>query len=243
MIEKKEIKNKSKDILPIILVVIAIVYIYLVFNSISFTSIETRYTDYIRSVEEKRETILESVKQGEIPGQPVSVLEIPVDTVNAESYENLLIDTISGDLDNFHIRGWQDLYERGEFDCSRMTTYMWDYIRTKYKIPPKIFVSNEREHAWLALRASDVGETDRYEQWTIKGINYYFIESTYPNIVKNIQNYQMGNEIYSSSIDFYTTKIYVADDPSEANDISGKWSREFRLIKSDLDKLNAFKEG
>lgn len=233
MLEKK----KSKDILLIILVGIAILSIYFSFNSILFTTAGTLYSDYFRSVKEKRETILE------IPDQPVSVVGTPVDTVNAESYENLLIDNISEDLDNFHDKGWQNLYEREEFDCSRMTTYMWDYIRTKYKVPPKIFISNEREHAWLALRVSDVGETDRYEQWTIKGIKYYFLESTYPNIVKNIPNYQMDNKIYSSSIDFYTTRIYVEDDPSEANDDSGNWSLEFRLIKSDLDKLNAFKEG
>ena len=52
----------------------------------------------------------------------------------------------------------------------------------------------------------------------------------------------MGNNIYSTSIEFYTTRILIADDPSEATDISGKWSREFRLTRSDLDNLNAFKE-
>ena len=60
--------------------------------------------------------------------------------------------------------------------------------------------------------------------------------------IKNIPNYQMGNNIYSTSIEFYTTRILIADDPSEATDISGKWSREFRLTRSDLDNLNAFKE-
>jgi hypothetical protein len=227
--EKKGKKKKSKDILPIILAAIAIVFIYFFLNSIlSFST--------------NQEMIPSDLESSPTYQPEVGPTYQPVPIQTTESYGNLLIDNISKDLDNFHDKGWQDLYERNEFDCSRMSTYMWNYIRTKYKTPPKILISNEREHAWVALRVSDVGDTDRYEHWTIKGVDYYFLESTYPNIVKNIPNYQMGDIIYTSSTAFYTTSFYIADDPQEATDIAGRWSREFRLIKSDLDKLNAFKQ-
>jgi hypothetical protein len=32
----------------------------------------------------------------------------------------------------------------------------------------------------------------------------------------------------------------MADDPSEANELAGIWSTEFRLTKPDLDKLGTF---
>jgi len=228
LIEQKKEKKVSKEILLTILLAIVIIYIYFSLNN---TLLFTTNQEKIQT-ENMEEWTKNQPK--DIPTyQPVSIQ-------TTESYGNLPIDNISRDLDNFHDNGWQKLYEGNEFDCSRMSTYMWDYIRTKYKIAPKIFLSNEREHAWVALRVLDVGDTDRYQHWKIKGIDYYFLESTYPNIVKNIQNYKMGNHIYASSIDFYTTRFDVADDPQEANDIAGKWSREFRLIKSDLDKLSAF---
>ncbi len=53
----------------------------------------------------------------------------------------------------------------------------------------------------------------------------------------------MGSVKYESSSDFYNTEIYVADDPVDANIIAGSWFNEFRLTKSDLDKLNLYKLG
>lgn len=234
-IEKKEIKRKSNIDFVFLTVLLLLLGFLIIFV---YSAQNPGITD------RERQDRVDTFYKDNYPNVPLPSEERPTyKPVNTpEPYGNQIIDNISRDLDNFHQKGWQDLYEGNEFDCSRMSTYMWDYIRTKYKIPPKILISNEREHAWIAVRISDAGDTDRYEQWTINGVKYYFLESTYPNIVINIPNYQMGNDIYTSSIDFYTTSIYVADNPQEANDIAGKWSREFRLIKSDLDKLNAFNQ-
>ncbi|VVB87216.1 Uncharacterised protein [uncultured archaeon] len=166
----------------------------------------------------------------------------PIPAPTHELYENLVIDNISSDLNNFQKKGWQDLYERGEFDCSRMTTYMWDHIRNKYRIAPEIVIAPDRQHAWLAVRVVDAGDTQRYLQWTIKGIKYYYIEATVPQVVKYETDFYMGPPLvrYESSADFYTTKIILADDPVDANTIAGKWFNEFRLTKPDLDKLDMY---
>lgn len=154
---------------------------------------------------------------------------------------NLLIDNISRDLEGFNKKGWNKLYESDEFDCSRMTTFMWDYFRTNYNLPPKIIVAPDRSHAWLAVRIKDAGDTNRYLHWSIKGVDYYFIESTVPEVVIFEKNINIGDNMYNSTNDFYTTRIFMADDPSEANTLTGIWSTEFRLTKPDIDKLNTFK--
>ncbi len=156
---------------------------------------------------------------------------------------NLKIDNISNDLNNFYKNGWQRLYQSDEFDCSRMATYMWDYIRNKYKIAPEIVLAPNRKHAWLALKVIDAGDSERYIQWTIKGVKYYYIEATVPQVVKYEKDFIMGSVQYESSSDFYNTEIYIADDPVDANIIVGSWFNEFRLTKSDLDKLNQYKLG
>jgi hypothetical protein len=155
--------------------------------------------------------------------------------------KNLLIDNISHDLEDFNKKGWNKLYDSNEFDCSHMTTFMWDYFRTNYKLLPKIIVAPDRSHAWLAVRVKDAGDTDRYLHWTIKGVDYYFIESTVPKVVIFEKDIHIGDNWYASTIDFYITRIFMADDPSEANTLTGRWSTEFRLTKSDIDKLNTFK--
>ena len=168
--------------------------------------------------------------------------QIPTPVPTKEIAGNLLIDNISRDMDAFQENGWDKLYESGEFDCSRMTTFIWDYLRNKYKIPPKIVVAPDREHAWLALRVIDVGDTDRYEHWTIKNMDYYFLESTLPGVVKFEKDVFFGGKWYASNTDFYTTQIFMTDNPSEANTLTGGWSTEFRLTKPDIDKLNTFKD-
>lgn len=240
--EKKEIKRELKndfDINSILFIITLGVVLFFAYARIENFS-ETKFVETKSERQENLNTFFkDNYPNVPLPSEERSTYQ-PVYT--PEPYGKLIIDNIARDLDNFHQKGWQDLFEGNEFDCSRMSTYMWDYIRTEYKIPPKILISNERKHAWIALRISDTGDTDRYEQWTINGVKYYFLESTYPNIVKNIPNYKMGNDIFTSSTDFYTTTIYLADNPQEANDVAGKWSREFRLIKSDLDKLNVFNQ-
>lgn len=163
--------------------------------------------------------------------------KIPVNDITGD----LLIDDISRDMAVFQDKGWKKLYESGEFDCSRMATFMWEYLRNKYKIPPKLVVAPNREHAWIALRVVDVGDTERYEQWTIKNVSYYFLETTKPGIVKYEKDVYFGDKWYASNMDFYTTRTYIADEPLDANTLSGAWSTEFRLTKPDIDKLSTFK--
>ena len=162
-------------------------------------------------------------------------------TPTPEISGNLLIDNISRELEGFNKKGWSKLYESNEFDCSRMTTFMWDYLRTNYKLPPKIVVAPDRSHAWLAVRVKDAGDTDRYLHWTIRGVDYYYIESTVPEVVIFEKDIHIGDNWYASTNDFYTTRIFLADDPSEANTLTGTWSTEFRLTKPDIDKLSTFK--
>jgi len=169
-------------------------------------------------------------------------VQTPSPTLSPEVTGNLPIDNISRDLENFNKKGWNKLYETNEFDCSRMTTFMWDYFRKEYKITSKIIVAPDREHAWLAIRIKDAGNTDRYLNWSIRGVDYYFVESTVPEVVKSERDIYFGNKSYLSSEEFYTTRIFMADDPSEANALTGGWSTEFRLTKPDLDKLGTFKE-
>jgi len=167
-------------------------------------------------------------------------VQTPMPIVNNFTSSNLLIDNISLDLENFNKKGWNKIYETNEFDCSRMTTFMWDHLRKEYKLSSKIIVAPDREHAWLAIRVKDTGKTDRYLNWTIKGDDYYFIESTVPAVVIYEKDVYFGDKWYSSNEEFYTTKIFMADNPSEANELTGRWSTEFRLTKPDIEKLGTF---
>ncbi len=74
-------------------------------------------------------------------------------------------------------------------------------------------------------------------------VKYYYIQATVPQVVKYEKNFIMGSVKYESSSDFYSTEINLADDPVDANIIAGSWFNEFRLTKSDLDKLNLYKMG
>ncbi len=195
---------------------------------------------YIDESGQQHNTVLD---QNNYPEQTIIYRPQPVQTpIPAnESYGDLIIDNISRDLDDFNKRGWHDLYESNEFDCSRMTTYLWDYIRAEYKVAPEIVIAPDREHAWLALKVVDAGDTDRYLQWNIKGVKYYYLETTVPEVVKSNEKISIGGDVYDSPSDFYSTRIYMADDPVDANTIAGRWFNEFRLTKSDTDKLNSFK--
>jgi len=174
--------------------------------------------------------------------EPIPIITPNVTITNIVN-ENLLIDNISNDLNNFNLKGWSHLYELNEFDCSKMSVYMWSYIRNKYNVPVKIVVSPNLRHAWLAIRVKDVGETNRYLNWTIKGVDYYFIESTIPKVVNFEENIYLGNQLYQDTKQLYTNRIFLNDDPLEANDFTGTisgWNTDFRLTKQDLDKLEKF---
>ncbi|HLB71228.1 MAG: hypothetical protein OIN88_01060 [Candidatus Methanoperedens sp.] len=156
---------------------------------------------------------------------------------------DLLIDRISIDLDSFHDKQWGSLYQADELDCSRMSAYLWDYIRSNYHIAPRVIVSYERQHAWLGLKVMDAGNSTDYRHWDIRGTDYYFLEATIPRIVADDDlRFQINDRTYSSS-EFYNAAVYVFDTPQDANDFHaensalGGWNQEFRLKKTDLDKI------
>ena len=143
------------------------------------------------------------------------------------------LEDIRLDLEMLRDRGWNGLYVPGRFDCSRMSVFLWDYLRQKYKIPPKIFLSNELHHAWVGLRVSDAGgKIGEYPTWTIKGVEYYYIESTIPMIVG-----------YEDAEKYNVSRVIVCDWPGDASDYAGRWSTEFRLTKEDLDLIRLVVEG
>ena len=57
-------------------------------------------------------------------------------------------------------------------------------IKMMSLIAPEIVLAPYRKHAWLALKVIDAGDSERYIQWTIKGVKYNYIEATVPQIVK-----------------------------------------------------------
>ncbi|VVB93195.1 Uncharacterised protein [uncultured archaeon] len=159
---------------------------------------------------------------------------------------DLLIDRISLDMTNFSDRKWSDLYQADELDCSRMSTYFWGYLRSNYHVAPKIIVSYQRQHAWLALKVSDVGNSSKYRHWNLKGIDYYYLEATIPKVVvDDNERFLINGQPYTSA-EFYDATIYVFDSPSDANDfhadysVLGGFNQEFVLKKDDLDKIQKF---
>ncbi len=172
---------------------------------------------------------------------PVPSVETPAPVMTEKS--DLLIDRISENLTSFYDRKWNTLYQADELDCSRMSTYFWDYIRKNFKVAPKIIVSYERQHAWLALKVSDVGNSTDYSHWNIKGTDYYFVEATIPKVVAPDNRKFLINDREYTSDEFYNASVYVFDTPQDANDFQagvsslGGWNQEFRMKKGDLDKI------
>ena len=156
---------------------------------------------------------------------------------------DLLIERISKNLTFYYDRKWNTLYQADELDCSRMSTYFWDYIRSNFKVAPKIIVSYERQHAWLALKVSDTGNSTEYSHWKIRGSDYYFVESTIPKVVAPDNRKFLINDREYTSDEFYNSSVHVFDTPLDANDFQasvsslGGWNQEFRLKKGDLDKI------
>lgn len=165
--------------------------------------------------------------------------QAPVEANKSE----LLIDRIALNLSYFYENKWNSLYQADELDCSRMSVYFWDYIRTNYHVAPKIIVSYQREHAWLALKVSDVGNSSSYMHWNIRGTDYYYIEGTIPKIVADDNTkFNINGQTFTSA-GFYNATIYIFDTPQDANDFHaegswfGGWNQEFRLKKGDMDKI------
>lgn len=169
-----------------------------------------------------------------------------VQTGNLIKPGDLLIDSISLNLTPFYDKKWYYLYQADELDCSRMSTFFWNYIRSNYHVAPKIIVSYQRQHAWLALKVSEVGNSSNYRHWNIKGIDYYYLEATVPKLVVNDgKRFLINGQPYTSS-EFYNATVYVFDSPQDANDFHadysrmGGWNQEFRLKKDDMDKIEKF---
>lgn len=165
--------------------------------------------------------------------------EAPVEANKSE----LLIDRIAMNLSSYYEKKWNSLYQADELDCSRMSVYFWDYIRTNYHVAPKIIVSYQRQHAWLALKVSDVGNSSNYMHWNIRGADYYYLEATIPRLVADDNSKFLINDQPYTSAEFYNAAIYIFDTPQDANDFhaegswSGSWNQEFRLKKGDMDKI------
>ncbi len=168
--------------------------------------------------------------------------QAPVEANKSE----LLIDRIARNLSSYYEKKWNSLYQADELDCSRMSVYFWDYIRTNYHVAPKIIVSYQRQHAWLALKVSDVGNSSNYMHWNIRGVDYYYLEATIPRMVTNDNTKFNINGQPFTSAEFYNATVYIFDTPQDANDFhaegswSGGWNQEFRLKKEDTDKIVTF---
>ncbi len=183
---------------------------------------------------------------GNIP-VPAGVLQTGTTrTGSIINQSDLLIDRISLNLSSFYDKKWFSIYHADELDCSRMSTYFWSYLRTNYHVAPKIIISYQRQHAWLALKVSDVGNSSEYRHWNLKGIDYYYLEATIPKIVADDnQKFLINGQPYTSA-EFYDATIYVFDSPSDANDfhadysVLGGFNQEFVLKKDDLDKIREF---
>jgi len=167
-------------------------------------------------------------------------------TGSVRNQSGLLIDRISLNLSSFYDKKWFSLYQLDELDCSRMSTYLWGYIRSNYHVAPKIVISYQRQHAWLALKVSDVGNSGNFRHWNIKGIDYYYLEATIPKIVVDDNQRFMINDQPYTSAEFYNATMYVFDSPQDANDFHadysmlGGFNQEFVLKKNDLDKIDKF---
>jgi hypothetical protein len=172
---------------------------------------------------------------------PVPSIATPAPVMTEKS--DLLIDRISENLTSFYDRKWNTLYQADELDCSRMSTYFWDYIRRNFHVAPKIIISYERQHAWLALKVSGVGNSTDYSHWNIKGTDYYFVEATIPKVVAEDKQRFLINDREYSSAQFYNAVIYVMDSPREANDFHaeksslGGWNQEFIIKYNDMEKI------
>lgn len=165
------------------------------------------------------------------------------DNATKAGSSELLIDRISTNLSYLYNKKWNSLYQEDELDCSRMSVYLWDYIRANYHVAPKIVVSYQRQHAWLALRVSDVGNSSNYIRWNTRGVDYYYLEATIPRIVvDDNQRFLINDQTYTSA-QFYDATVYIFDTPQDANDFHAEnswsrgWNQEFRLKKADMDKI------
>lgn len=171
-----------------------------------------------------------------------------METLLKDEDSDLLIDRISKNLSSFYDKKWNSLYQEDELDCSRMSTYFWDYIRNTYHVAPKIVVSYQRQHAWIALKVSDTGNSTKYRHWDLKGTDYYYLEATIPKLVADDNQRFLVNDRPYTSAEFYNASIDVFDTPQDANDfhsdysMMGGWNQEFRLKKEDLDKIEKLLE-
>ena len=139
------------------------------------------------------------------------------------------LEAIDNDLTWFQEQGWESLYEEGGFDCSRMTVFFWDFLRRKHGIDADIIVNFDAEHAWICIPSGEFGDTTPYPLFTVKGVSYFFVESTFPCFVENEEHYMN-----------LTQGAMVFDDPLEVVyfTCNGFYlSNDFRLTYPDLVKI------
>lgn len=167
---------------------------------------------------------------------PKPTLEPVTTPSSSKQTKRWTISELDSVLKRLKINGWNTLYEKNEFDCSRMSSYWLIIFERDYGIESQILVSNVRNHAWVAVRVSDFesepGST--YITWTDSdGVKWYYIEPTIPEVVK-YDSVMDGKK----AINYY----YVVDTQTfETYDAVVKYSRkEFELTNDDTQKVNDF---
>ena len=90
------------------------------------------------------------------------------------------IEGVSDELERLRSNGWSDLaYELGR---SKTTTVLWYHLRTRCAVDPKVVFGSPRKlDSAVAIQADERGET--FPTITIKGVDYYLIDPTVPEIV------------------------------------------------------------
>jgi len=120
------------------------------------------------------------------------------------------IEGVSDELERLRSNGWSDLaYELGR---SKTTTVLWYHLRTSCAVDPKVVFGSPRKLDSAVAIQADASNT--FPTITIKGVDYYVIDPTVPEIVTE---FKYGD---------------IFDDPGN-NYLRG----HFRLDQEDLDQI------
>jgi len=89
------------------------------------------------------------------------------------------IEGVSDELERLRSNGWSDLaYELGR---SKTTTVLWYHLRTRCVVDPKVVFGSPRKLDSAVAIQADASNT--FPTITIKGVDYYLIDPTVPEIV------------------------------------------------------------
>ncbi len=120
------------------------------------------------------------------------------------------IEGVSGELDTLRSNGWNRL--AGELGRSKTTTVLWYHLRTRGAVDPKVVFGSPRKlDSAVAIQA---GESNTFPTIEIKGVDYYIIDPTVPEIVRE---FKYGD---------------MFDDPG-----NNYLASNFRLDQADIDEI------